>query len=95
MGRPDGERGSLCRLGVEPVTIWEALFGTPERAAKTLSDDGMALDQIDSCWLAEAIDGENFGPEGRCRNCLYEYDRYGCERSDVTLLEWLSREVAE
>lgn len=76
------------------MTIYEALFGTPERAAKTLSDDGMALDPIDSCWLTEVIhDGRQGHDSPRCRNCLYEYDRYGCERRDITLLEWLNQEV--
>ena len=70
------------------MTVWEALFGTPERAAKALSEDGMPIEQTETCWLMDIL-GKDIG----CCNCLYEYDRYGCERRDITLLEWLNQEV--
>ena len=60
---------------------YERLFGTPERAARTL--EWMELDQINWCTSI---------PEG-CRECPYEFDRYGCEPKTETLLEWLKSEV--
>lgn len=29
----------------------------------------------------------------KCEGCLFEYDRYGCERKDMTDLDWLRMEV--
>ncbi len=66
------------------MTIWEALFGTPERAANTL--DNAALASIDYCCMLGEL---------KCANCPYEYDRYGCEHGGMTELEWLNREVEE
>lgn len=69
------------------MTIWERLFGTPERTAKTLE----GIDQIDACWYMEAVYDGEFQPE-RCKGCLYECGRYGCERK-MDELEWLESEV--
>ena len=71
------------------MTIWEKLFGTPERTAKTI--DG--IDQIDLCYWMEDL--TNTTPPKRCEQCLLEGDRYGCYDKDMTLLEWLEQEVAE
>lgn len=52
------------------------LFGTPERAARTLAE--FELDQINWCRGMDSCD------------CPYEFDRYGCSLPDgFTLLEWL------
>jgi hypothetical protein len=55
------------------MTIYERLFGTPERAAEQL--DG--IDQIDACDWMRDLHGEALPPE-KCVGCLYEYDHYGC-----------------
>lgn len=70
------------------MTIYETLFGTPERAAKTL--DEMALSTLDYCY---ALDALTYDRETKCRNCLCDFDRYGCEQTGMTVLEWLEREV--
>jgi hypothetical protein len=72
------------------MTIWETLFGTPEKAARALNE--MALDTTDVCWLMDAVSEER---KDKCVSCLYEYDRYGCEQKDMTLVEWLNQEVSE
>lgn len=72
------------------MTIYERLFGTPERTARAIEE--MMLDRIDTCKLMDALREDI---RVTCRNCLYEYDRYGCERKDMTVLEWLRQEVNE
>lgn len=58
------------------ATRWAQMFGTPERAARTL--EKAELETIDYCAMVEH----------RCDECRYEFDRYGC--CDPTpLLEWL------
>ena len=58
-------------------TRYERLFGTPERAARTLQE--FELDHLNWC----------HGTEG-CEKCPYEFDRYGCYLPDgFELLEWL------
>lgn len=58
-------------------TNWERLFGTPERAARTLEE--FELDQLNWCRGTEY-----------CESCPYEFDRYGCYLPDgFELLEWL------
>ena len=60
---------------------WFELFGTPERAARTLEE--FELDQINWC----------HGTDG-CEKCPYEFDRYGCCLPDgFSLLEWLRGEI--
>lgn len=60
---------------------WAELFGTPERAARTLAE--FELDQINWC----------HGTDG-CEKCPYEFDRYGCCLPDgFSLLEWLRGDV--
>ena len=72
------------------MTVYEALFGTPERAAKTL--DEMALNALDYCYALDALTDDR---EAKCRNCPYDFGRYGCEQTDMTVLQWLEKEVAE
>ena len=72
------------------MTIWEVLFGTPERAANTLE----YIDQIDACDFMSKVNKAEIPPE-KCEGCLFDYDRYGCEQTDVTLAEWLTQEVSE
>ena len=56
---------------------YERLFGTPERAARTLEE--FELDQLNWCRGTEY-----------CESCPYEFDRYGCYLPDgFELLEWL------
>lgn len=58
-------------------TRYEQLFGTPERAARTLEE--FDLDQINWCRGTDC-----------CESCLYEFDRYGCALPEgFSLLEWL------
>lgn len=71
------------------MTIWEKLFGTPERTAETI--DGS--DQIDLCYWMEDV--TNSIPPKRCKQCLFEGDRYGCYDKGMTLLDWLKQEVDE
>lgn len=79
------ERGGGARM-----TIWERLFGTPERTARTL--DEMAPTSLDYCYMLDALTDDH---EVKCKNCMYESDRYGCYPREMTLLEWLNREVVE
>ena len=58
-------------------TQWEKLFGTPERAARTLVER-LDVGVIEWC-------------NNECDNCPYEFDPYGCEQV-LTLLEWLESE---
>lgn len=71
------------------MTIWEKLFGTPERTAEAI--DGS--DQIDLCCWMESV--TNSIPPKRCEQCLFECDRYGCYDKGMTLLDWLKQEVDE
>ena len=72
------------------MTVWEKLFGTPERAAESLD----YVDQIDACdWMKHVNKGE-FPPE-RCVGCIFDHDPYGCELKDMSISEWLNQEVAE
>jgi hypothetical protein len=70
------------------MTIWEKLFGTPERTVQTLED----IDQIDACYWMDDVNIGKHIPE-KCEGCLFEYDRYGCERKDMTDLDWLRTEA--
>lgn len=72
------------------MTNYEAFFGTPERAAKTM--DEVVLDGQDFCFMMDALSMDR---DVKCRNCINENDRYGCERKPVTYLEWLMQEVDE
>ncbi len=72
------------------MTIWEALFGTPEHTASTLE----CIDQIDACdFMSKVHEGKI--PTKRCEGCLFDYDHYGCEQTDMSLVEWLNQEVWE
>lgn len=80
------------------MTIYERLFGTPERAARTIREIGPNIDQIDMCGIMDVFidDDMVFGDDPRkCAKCIYECDRYGCERKDITIAEWLAQEVRE
>ena len=75
---------AVCGLP-KTETNWERLFGTPERAARTLA--GMDVDACNWCVNSSG------NPED-CRSCPYEYDYYGCCLPDgFSLLEWLKQEV--
>lgn len=75
------------------MTIWERLFGTPERAARTLEEAD--LDSDTCCDMLDAIGGRPTTAE-KCANCLYYIDEYDvCQRSGNTALEWLSHEFVE
>ena len=64
---------------------YQRLFGTPERAARTLA--GMDVDACNWCVNSSG------NPED-CRSCPYEYNYYGCCLPDgFSLLEWLKQEV--
>lgn len=73
------------------MTIYEALFGTPERAAKALM---MAdINTNDYCCMMFALSDDE---DIRCKNCPYEYRvTHRCEPRDMTYLDWLKQEVAE
>lgn len=70
------------------MTIWEKLFGDPTRASETIE----YLDQIDACDFMSRVMEEGLPPE-KCKYCIFEYDRYGCEHKDMTLLDWLRQEI--
>ena len=62
---------------VDTQSRWHELFGTPERAARTMGE--FELDQINWCRGTDC-----------CEKCPYEFDRYGCCLPDgFSLLEWL------
>ena len=62
---------------IEDKSRWAQMFGTPERAARTLEE--FDLDQINWCRGTDC-----------CESCLYEFDRYGCALPEgFSLLEWL------
>lgn len=71
----------------EHGTRWFELFGTPERAAKTL--EAMELDTINWCTDSD-------GNHRNCGMCPYEYDYYGCHHEDgFSMLEWLRGKAVE
>lgn len=72
------------------MTIWEKLFGTPERTADTLE----YVDQIDACDFMSNVTKDGFPPE-KCKYCMFDFDRYGCEQTDMTLVEWLMQDVSQ
>ena len=72
------------------MTIYEALFGSPEAAARTINK--LDPTTLDFCCMLDALSDDN---EAKCRYCPYDYDRYGCEPKDMTYLEWLNQEVVE
>ena len=86
------------------MTIYEKLFGTPERAARSLRE--AALEHYDYCYMMDVFgrerDGKHKGCYTKCMDCLYECDEYGCSLRDgmdpndsTAMLEWLNREVSE
>ncbi len=72
------------------MTNYEAFFGTPERAAGTMVE--AVLDQLDFCFMMDALSADR---DVKCKNCIYDFDHYGCERKPITYLEWLMKEVGE
>lgn len=76
-------RATLNKISKEYKAIdtqsrWHKLFGTPERAARTLEE--FELDHLNWCR------GTDY-----CEKCPYEFDYYGCCLPDgFSLLEWLS-----
>lgn len=70
------------------MTVWEKLFGDPIRTAETLE----YVDLIVTCDFMDCVGESKFPPE-KCKHCMYDFDRYGCEQTDMTLLEWLRQEV--
>ena len=70
------------------MTIWEELFGTPERTARTLPE--VVLDSQDWCFLMDALSDDR---EAKCKNCMYECDGHSRELKGMTVLEWLNQEV--
>ena len=72
------------------MTIWERLFGTPERTARTLYDADFSA--VECCALLDTI---SVGSGAKCRNCPYECTRYGCEPKDMKVVDWLMSEVVE
>ncbi|MBR3318737.1 MAG: hypothetical protein IKG21_13045 [Atopobiaceae bacterium] len=75
------------------MTIWERLFGTPERAARTLEE--AFLDSDAYCDMLDAI-GDRPTLAEKCANCYCYKDKYGeCRMSGLTALEWLSHEFVE
>lgn len=68
------------------MTIYEALFGTPERAARTL-EEGL-IDPNEYCDMMDAL-GKGYN---KCANCLYDYSAFACVK-DKTISEWLNCEV--
>ena len=59
-------------------TNYERLFGTPERAARTIMDKQLTYDLLEQCDECPYQTDECFEPSGKC--VMDEYD---------TLLEWL------
>lgn len=72
------------------MTIWERLFGTPEATTKTLNE--VVFGSQDFCWMLDALSSDK---DVKCRNCMYDYDGYGCEPKDMRIVEWLMQEVSE
>lgn len=70
------------------MTVWEKLFGDPIRTAETIE----YVDQFDLCDFMDGV-GESKLPPEKCKYCIFDFDRYGCELKDMTLLEWLRQEV--
>jgi len=71
-----------CDMRVPRETNYERLFGTPERAAESLTN--LDAGTIDWCYMVES----------ECAHCFQVYDRFGCcPREGVSLLEWLESEA--
>jgi ADP-ribosylglycohydrolase len=78
------------------MTIYERLFGTPERAAWTLSCLEVTDDAVMMCYLMDAIDHKH-ERKIKCANCTFEYndETHECEMRPKTTKEWLATEVVE
>lgn len=77
------------------MTIYERLFGTPERAAKALMAADISV--TDYHYLMYALSDDE---EVRCRNCPYECmpmvdNCFVCEPKDMRYIDWLMSDVDE
>lgn len=69
----------VYRLERNGKSRWDGLFGTPERAARTMMDKQLIYDVLDQCDECPHQTDECFEPSGKC--VMQEYD---------AVLEWLS-----
>lgn len=74
----EGEGLRFCDFRESGETRWERLFGTPERAAKTMMNKQLTYDVLDQCDTCLYQTDECFEPSGKC--AMQSYD---------ALLEWL------
>lgn len=78
------------------MTIWETLFGTPERTLETLA----TMKQIDFCDLMSIVARSPY-PSKKCAQCIctrgvsYLGMQGACDRKDMSVLDWLKQEVIE
>ena len=68
----------VIELEANNGTRWHELFGTPERAARTMIDKQLTYDVLDQCDECPHQTDECFEPSGKC--AMQEHD---------ALLEWL------
>jgi len=71
-----------CDFYVGGETRYERLFGTPERAARTIMGNQLTYDLLDQCDKCPHQTDECYEPSGKCT--MDDYD---------ALLEWLKQEV--
>lgn len=76
------------------MTIYEKLFGTPERAAWSLFCLEVTDDTAMMCGLMDAIDNK-LERKTKCANCIFKRndETLECEMRPETTKEWLAREV--
>ena len=67
------------------MTLYEALFGTLERTAKSI--EFLRPSSIDWC---DCIGNNDIVT---CADCPFEFDRFGCAQKDISVLDWLKSEV--
>lgn len=75
------------------MTIWEMLFGTPERAAKALNN--ASIYAVEWCSIMRSALGEVNREDVMCENCPYENGPDDCEPRDMRWIDWLQQEVRE
>ena len=77
------------------MTIYEKLFGTPERAAWSLYCLEVTDDSAMMCSLMDAIDNK-LERKKKCANCIFRHndEAHECEIRPETGIEWLNREVS-
>lgn len=84
----------MADISKEPQTYYEVLFGTPERAARTVEKYFDAT-PTDWCFINEIFSHHLNAFPHSCKHCPLEWNEYGCEKPEAEgwLSRWLTSEI--